>query len=495
MKKKLLFVVAAVLALGSCSSDETIVSKPDADVISFRPLVNGVMRTANGAGLKTAWETDDKLYVFAEYNSGKLLQAEFTKDATGFNSTNKYYWPNDVSNTKPVTFTAFWGAAQKTYSSSGDENQLSTTYTVDDDVDNQMDLLFAKKKMEAKPTGGAGVVLNFRHMLSQIAVKVANDQPNLKITISGVRIGFLNKKGTFTYNTTKSGSTTDTHVADATNTAGATLIDKDDWTKTDNSDKKASYYYDQTLSATLPGATAQNLTTKSWILMPQVLTAATGYNTSGDDDEKLNGAYIALKMAINDKDTNAEIAPEQWCCWPIGTTWKPGYRYTYTINAGSGGYMETDPDDDGEFNPVLGQAVIWFMPTCTIDEWVDENYGLSTPIARTASCAFGSNQIISLDPGANGTYTITISGLTESHHVTASATGNFTSSPTVSDAGVVPASGIVTITGTLSANTTAAASSVITITHDNGTDSDTSDDQSMTITINQAAPAAPAPAP
>lgn len=492
MKKKLLFVAVTVLALISCSSDETVAVKQDSP-ISFRPFVEGVTRAANGTGVKSSWETGDILYVTAQRGTAKFFQDQFVKDGTGFNSANKYYWPSDVS-TNNITFAAFWGAAYKAWSTDGDGLELASAYTVPNDVASQKDLLFALKTVSAKP-GDGGVTLNFRHMLSQVVVKVANDQANLKVTVTGVRIGYLNKVGTFAYNTTNSGSATDTQVANATNTAGATLINKDNWTKndvTDNAALDADYYFEQDLTANptvLSSTTSATALTgfSPWIMMPQALNAATGYISSGDQD--LDGAYIALEMAIDDNTTSAPIVAKQWCYWPIGTTWNPGYKYTYTVNVGSGGYQPTDQNADQVLDPVIGNTVIWFTPTCTIDTWVEENYGLSAPIARTASFTFanGTNQIISLGAGANGDYDITITGLTDTNVISATATNNFTNSPTVSNSGSV-INGEVHITGTLTANTTASVSSVITITDDNGTVGNTSDDLSMTITIIQAAP-------
>lgn len=483
MKKILLMMAVAALVLASCSSDETVAVN-QGDAISFRPLVNGVTRAANGAGVKSAWETGDKLYVTAQRGTAKFFQDQFVKEATGFNSTNKYYWPNDVS-TNNVTFAAFWGAAYKTWTTDGDGLKLASAYTVDDDVSKQKDLLFALKTVNAKPSDG-GVTLNFRHMLSQIVVKVANDQANLKVIVSGVRIGFLNKTGEFTY----SGSVTNTQVSTASNPPSATLIAAIDWNKTDNASKNASYLFEQTVSATLTGTESATALTgfSSWIMLPQELTLATGYTTPhmngpiGDTDYELNGAYIALKIAIEDKDSSTPILPAQWCYWPIGTTWNPGYRYTYTVNVGSGGYQPTDQNNfKDDLDPVTGNSVIWFKPDCTIDTWVDENYGLSAPIARSASYAFsnGTTKTINLEAGANGSYDITISGLTAGHTVTVTGTVNFTA-PVV-DPGTVPTNGTVRIVGALRPNTTALATSEITIT-------DTSASESMTIKIVQAAP-------
>lgn len=495
MKKILLMMAVAALVLASCSSDETVAVN-QGDAISFRPLVNGVTRAANGAGVKSAWETGDILYVTAQRGTAKFFQTEFVKDGSGFNSTNKYYWPNDLSTT-PITFAAFWGAAYKTWAADGDGLALNSAYTVPDAVASQKDLLFALKTVNAKPADG-GVTLNFRHMLSQIVVKVANDQDNLKVTVSGVRIGYLNKTGTFAYNTTNSGSETEDNVANNTNSGNETLIARTDWTKTDDASKNASYLFEQTVSATLTGTTTATALTNfsSWIMMPQELSIATGYTedrTNGDVDDtkkELNGAYIALKIAIVDKSSSTPILAEQWCYWPIGTTWNPGYRYTYTVNVGSGGYQPTDQNGDKtDLDPVTGNSVIWFQPTCTIDTWVDENYGLSAPIARSVSYTFanGTTKTINLGAGANGSYDITITGLTDGHIVTAIGTVNFTVAPAAGSQ-VVPTNGTIHITGALTANTTASATSVITITNDSGTPSDSSDDTSMTINIVQDAP-------
>lgn len=499
MKKYLFILAAAALGFASCSNDDVVAENTglnDANTISFRSLVEGATRAANGAGVKSAWETGDILYVTAERTvsavTSKYFQDQFVKDGTGFNSETKYYWPSDIT-TNNLTFTAFWGAEQKTWTAAGDGKSLATAYTVPGAVNSQKDLLFAMHTQNSKPADG-GVVLNFRHMLSQVCVKVANDQPNLKITITGVRVGYLNKIGTFTY----TGDATDTKETSANN---ATKIARTDWTLTDDASKDATYLFQQDVTSTVldgtAGAQAFAGGFSSWILMPQQLTAATAYtaavapaSATHADPATLNGAYLALKMAIADKTTDAPIVAEQWCYWPINTEWKPGYKYTYTINAGSGGYEPTDQDNNTDLDPVLDNLVIWFQPTCTIDEWVPENYGISAPIARTASYAYsnGSTQTINLIAGANGPYDITITGLTAGHNVTASATNNFTAAPTVSNSGVVPANGTLTITGTLSANTTTSVSSVITITDDNGTAGDTGDDTSMTITIIQAAP-------
>lgn len=383
MKKTFFLLVAAAIAVTACNKTVTV-EENHGDAISIRPVLSGMTKTANGTGLKTAWEAGDVLHVYAAYNGATYFQTDFTAEGsptvTGFNSSPKYYWPNDLS-THNVTFTAFWGANQKTWAAANDENALASAYTVPDAVTDQKDLLFAKKTVNSKPANG-GVELNFRHMLSQVIVKVANDESNLKAIVAGVRVGYVAKVGTFAY----TGGVTDTQVNDAANTAGASLIARNNWTPT--AATAATQLHEQTVSATLTGTTAATALTgfSPWILMPQQLSAANDYTareTNGAvtsaTDPKLNGAYLALKMAIKSADDAATIVAEQWCYWPINTEWKPGYKYTYTINVGSGGYQPTDQDNAVNLDPVLQGTFIWFTPTCTIDTWVESDIDLDDP--------------------------------------------------------------------------------------------------------------------
>ncbi len=412
MKKSLFILAAAALTLASCSSDETTAvndSLMESNEISFRPFVNGVTRTANAAGLKTTWETNDKLYINAIRTvSGTkkfYFQDQFIKDATGFNSANKHYWPADLS-TNNITFTGFWGVEYKSITNSyteDDEYLLKAAYSVEDDVTNQMDILFAQSAaINAKPDGG-GVALNFRHMLSQIVVQVANTEANLDIDITGVMIGNVNKTGTFKY------------TAVTETTAGGNLT-SGDWTG-----QATSQSYTQSSTATLTSNDDGNVSLTSYtpcILMPQQLTPATAYSASGSTTVEsstvpaVNGSYIALQMAIKDAKTDIPVVAKQWCIWPINTQWVPGYKYTYTVNAGSGGYQPVDQNSNKDLDPVLKNTVIWFLPTCTIDAWDNE-------AITVTSETFAAAGTYSYSIGASAaTYSITVSGLTASEAVT-----------------------------------------------------------------------------
>lgn len=393
MKKKLLILAVVGLALAACNSDETVASQATSEVneISFRALTNATTRVANGYGVKSTWDTGDRLYVNAirtvSTSRSLYFQGLFDKDASGFNSSAKHYWPNDLA-TNNINFTAFWGVSYKTISSytDDDEYKLNAAYTVGN-VGSQTDILYAQSPaISSKPANGC-VVLNFRHMLSQIIVQVSNTESNLDIDVSGVMIGNVYNTGTFQY--------TGTETSTAATTGGSNVIPSGSWT---SQSTVISYTQD---TGTTPSISQTSLTSNDdgnvaivnytpLILMPQTKAPATAYNAAEHTPATpttinqsilpaVNGSYIALKMAIKDSATGNTIVSERWCVWPIAVGWNPGYKYTYTVNAGSGGYQPIDQDGTTDLDPVLGGSVIWFSPSCTIDVWAEGGGSVSAP--------------------------------------------------------------------------------------------------------------------
>jgi len=384
-KNNLLILAVAALGFAACANDETTAVNEklaESNAISFRANVNGQMRTANAAGVKEAFDEGDAISVYAEYKSGKYFQDIFTKQAgeTGFTSLNKHYWPSDVA-TNNVTFTAIWGSSLTTPALTiGETAGNFTGYIPNAAAASQEDILVAKHTSATKE---AKVPLNFRHALSQIVVKAKNTNPSLKVTITGVRIGYIKTASTsFTY----SGDATDTReLGTANNAANVAQSDWElvDFAETPTTTTANDYKYDQDVTTlALVGNTADtdhDLTgTTSWLLLPQNMTDADGKyatqktGTKGTANPDLAGAYLALKMTIenyNGASATGTIVSEQWCYWPITTSWNPGYKYTYTINVAGGGYEPEDTDNDKLLDPVLDGAVIVFSPSCTIDAW------------------------------------------------------------------------------------------------------------------------------
>ena len=384
MKKNLLLLAVAVAALASCSNDETIaVNNGNSNEISFRTLTTGVTR-ANAAGVRDGFVETDYFNVYAKHGSSKYFQADFTKQSTGgFTSTNKYYWPSDITSNN-ITFTAIYGATQV----DGTPGNIASM-EIPAAVSSQQDILVARHTSSAVQQP---VPLNFYHALSQIYVRVKNTNPNIKVTITGVRVGYIATTGAFNYDRTSTGGVTDSDGK----------IEQSKWS---NTAAVKSNKYDQDVTKNISGSLAVDadpetdgddnaLTSFSpWLLLPQnMVTDANsyGYNTGSTsvteetkDNPDLATSYIAIKMKVQNisaTSTDDEIiAAEQYHYWPITTNWNPGYKYIYMIDVANGGYYPSDRvGNDKALDPIMSPIV--FSADCTVTDW-DTASGIDVPAA------------------------------------------------------------------------------------------------------------------
>lgn len=461
MKKFFLFAVGA-LALTACSNDETVEVNPG-EAISFRPLVNKTTRatditsTVLQASGFTVFATENGV----NYAAGPYFpETPFAYSNGTYTSATKYYWPS----TGQLDFYAyaFNGAANQV---SHIAQSVAFTVTPDNAASYQTDLVFAntngKQKGDAyTPSGGsastygaAGVPLNFRHAESKVTIKLKNSNSSLKFTVANVAIGYLKGTGTYTY----SGSTDNAATPNlTTNTDGAGFLKFSDWTA-----QSGAKSYTQTATTTeYTSLTAATALPESFILIPQSLATATQYKSSAKDAE-FEGAYISVQVKIQNTTSGAYIVGSDnyvTAMWPLtAITWNPGYHYTYTVDLADGGYYLVNQDEtDEKLDPILGGAEIKFVDV-TVDAWENKDILLTTA---------GSTHTINVANKYTGPYEFVVSGLTSGSTVAVTGTYNF-SSPSLSTS-EVPATGMVTITGTLTANTTDAVTSVITLTETGG---------------------------
>ena len=341
--------------------------------------MNNVTRAANSTGVKSSFETDDVINVYASYKGSKYFQDDFTKqDGSTFQSSpSKYYWPADISSSNKLTFTAIWGATQV----AGSAGQIASM-----EIPGNKDILVARHISEAYE---AAPTLNFRHALSQVLVKVKNTNPSLKITITDFQIGYVDKTGAFNLDESSASDATDTRETGSQN---ASLIPATKWTNT--AATAPSSNYSQTLASSVVftatnGGTSDNEVVTlgdPWILLPQTRDASSAaYVTTGSGEVSgstapgIDKPYIAIKMTIegyNGTSSTGTLVTGRWCCWPVSIAWNPGFKYTYTINVGDGGYEPIDTDNNGTLNPVLGNVIV-FNASCTVDAWVDSNTDVS----------------------------------------------------------------------------------------------------------------------
>ena len=359
MKKNLLILAVAALAFASCSNDETVaVNNSGGNEISFRPLVTGVTRATdiNATTLETTG-----FYVSARKHSG---DAEYFTDAAytvyttpssvkTWTCANKYYWPSDDSE---LDFYAY--APQATGDGHNAQITAHASYksfevTPATTANTQVDLIFANVNQKKKSTDNAGVVLNFRHAESKVAIQLKNTNPSLTFTVGNVVIGNVKNKGQFTF-TGESES----------------KVKYADWTW----DGASNTSYSQTVAtASAYSTSTPTQAGEDMILVPQTLTNATAYH-DGSDAAVFDGSYITVQLKIQNTVGSAYIVggADAWqvALWPLpATEWDPGKKYTYTVDLAGGGYFPTNKNSTtSDLDPILDGAEIKFV-TVTVDDW------------------------------------------------------------------------------------------------------------------------------
>lgn len=371
MKKYLLIMAVAAIALTSCSSDETIAVN-QSDAINFRAYQTGLTRAADaslaaGSSFKvTAFPTGTTTSAFF---SNVVFTGTTSSTTTTFSSANKYYWPSGALD--------FYAWAPSTEIAATDD-YTGFTITPGTTIGSQPDFIYGVTKNKDKSNSSSGVSLNFRHAESKVVINLMNSNNNLLITVGDVTIGNLYGNGTFTWNGCTNGT------ASATDTDG----------------NSSGYYLDGTWAPGLSGTSytvtmestssynelngttaAKGLTSTAkdyeMILIPQTLTTATEYSTA-TPGSTFNGAYITVELSIQNKaDGNTYLAggsnPTNYvtAMWPLGPlTWLPGHKYTYIVDLAGGGYYTTNQNSDDDLDPIIaaGSEIKFVNPT--IDNWI-----------------------------------------------------------------------------------------------------------------------------
>ncbi len=343
MKKQFMFMAMAAMLIASCSSDD-VVSTNTGRAIDFRTSVGT-------RGAETTTENITEFWVTAidGNNANYFSKQKFTKEGSFFTSSPLYYWPAGK-----LDFVAY----------SPSETDLGATVTLNsstktladfspaEQIANQKDFVTATASGTRAANETNGVELTFAHQLSQIEIKAKNSNTGYVYKVVGVRIGKPVSKGTFTF---------------GANTWALTTTEKSNYAVEYATDEKTL----TADAATMMGDGGNAM------LLPQQLTA---WASETDKTNTNNGAYIALKIQITTKD-GARVYPAKgdydWAAVAIGTKWKAGKKYVYTLDFSNGaGKVDPekptptpDPDKPDPFNPgddILGKPIKF---TVEVTEW------------------------------------------------------------------------------------------------------------------------------
>ena len=262
-----------------------------------------------GSSSSRAVETDlakfgsFKVTAFQNGLANYMENVTYTK-AVGEWSTDdgNFFWPNKGD-------LYFYAYAPDVPGASGSyeitsSSQKFTNFSPCDKAAEQKDFLYAYAKGNLKGNGTDGMDITFKHALSEITVAAKNENTNYTIEVSGVKIGNIKNKGTFTF------PSCDGDGNDAS------------WITTED---KADYQITWSTPVTLgPERSSLDVSNVPFMLIPQKMQPK---------DKAIDGTYFAL--LIKAKNGN-KIMYDDWAYIAIDKDWQMGKRYDFTFDFTSG---------------------------------------------------------------------------------------------------------------------------------------------------------------
>lgn len=353
MRKRIAFLsfAAALAFCYSCSNDETVAVNDNAasNEISFRPLMTGVTRAYSDVTTTTMQTSGFYAAAYNHSDNSVYFGPELFNviSSSEYRASTPHYWPAsgnlDFIGYYPNVDTQFTHPTWNTF-----------TLSPADDVSTHNDYVVAATIDQAKTSSATGIPMHFKHLGAQIILKVYNSKGtgNLKATVTGWKIGYISKSGTYTFS---SSTATDASITAPTIAEGSQKAENvpNGYSQTVSSIVISGESYDVVGEATQLGTPV--------IIVPQT---ATTFNSSSDyaTGGYLPGAFIAVKVLIQDGSdhTLADATTDGvWAAWPITNSWVAGTKYTYKIDLSQGGYKEKGTADQ-DVEPWLAGSEIFF---------------------------------------------------------------------------------------------------------------------------------------
>jgi hypothetical protein len=211
--KKVIFISAlAIAAAVSCTKSDIVDTKFN-EAISFETY-NG--RTAQTKAIEATNSNVNKVGLFGYYTGAGVWKdvtkanlwnnAALTKGDDGWSYEGGLkYWTNASDLYSFLAYAPYADGTKVKVSAGADGQDPNIVYTVDQNLREQEDFIYANLAADDKGQGGHvnmvkadKVVLKFKHALSRITVKVSEAQDNYDYTVYGIELkGAFNTTGTF----------------------------------------------------------------------------------------------------------------------------------------------------------------------------------------------------------------------------------------------------------------------------------------------------------
>jgi len=311
MKKKGLFVMAAacLLAATSCSQDELAGSSP----LSGNEI--GLTAIIGGGDVKDARAVETKITNLGKFtvnafqtgDANYMNNVEYTTSDNGSSWTTaagKFFWPVEGD-------LHLYGYAPAAPGTSGTfkidkDAQTLTDFVPFATADAQQDFVYAKSTGNNATNGTTGVELNFQHALTEISVAAKNSNTAYTVKVTGVKLGNVKTKGTFTFPSIE-------------NSAAS-------WTLSSTTADVGSYETTWSNASVLTSSVSTlDEANVAFMLLPQQL------EKSEKASEK---AYLALKVNITMQ--GGKVIHDGWAYIGLNTNWEMGKHYTYSVDFSDG---------------------------------------------------------------------------------------------------------------------------------------------------------------
>lgn len=362
MKKSALLFILPALALASCSSDETV-NAPDAPGINFSAAVSNGSRAATTT---SATIRDFKVTAMSDALPNLVYFKDFLvqRNGSAWNGNGKYMWPHEE-----LKFCAYSPAnapLTTTQNRSGLEMGLKD-FTVSSNISDQIDLLVAQNSMK-NDWIRKSVGLYFDHALSKVRFSAICSNEIMKVEVYGVKIGYINSKGNFTYPNNDGNNILNLNQTTADRVWTNLTSPKDLVMELDRPVTIQGQDYGTTLNPSkISGTSIMNDADDCFMIIPQHLRAS-GAWTKGD---RLDGAYIGVKCKIYVRKSDGDYSTLYWptsgqpeyACTPLATDFDPSKTYNIILNLAGGGL--TDPINP-PIKPIIKEYIDYSV---TVSDW------------------------------------------------------------------------------------------------------------------------------
>lgn len=339
-KRNFLFVaLAGALMATSCSTDDAdnFGSKTGNSKIIPNASVGFVGSRAIES--TTANLTDFYAYAYQSGSDNYMNHVLYSKTGTDWGTQEgNFFWPADGSDLYFVCYAPNIPGQAGDLTINSNVQQLAD-FSPKSLATEQQDFIYCKAAGNKNNEGGV-INLNFKHALSEVTVAAKNENTAYEVKVTGVELGNIKNKATFTFPTI--------------------IISDGTWQLSTNEQDKENYTTSWSSAETL-GQQASNLGDSNvpFMLIPQQLTSETVAS---------NGNYIALKVQIKMAGGAYIMGDAQEGAWvyiPINTNWEMGKHYAYTLDFSEGAGQKFNGD------PVISGSGIKVKVTVT--DWAPQD--------------------------------------------------------------------------------------------------------------------------